>query len=115
MKQNNYAGAFFSRNGDPITLGEWVVEFQSKHRFYKRVEAAGYTSIAQWVGVDMPAREDLSKAKYSWSHWIPNDPPMLFSHVVYDADNEIVESKRFTTIEEAYAAHANLVSDLATA
>jgi hypothetical protein len=101
--------AFYDRNSRPCTLKEWSEEFSSPHMFNKDVRVKDYRVLTKWTGVDMPEYEWLQKNQFSSKNWKPNLKPSPFVSYVWNADGEIVESKRYQTIERAYKGHADLI------
>jgi len=100
---------FYDRNSKPCTLKEWSEEFSSPHAFCKDARVRDYRVLTKWTGVDMPEYEWLQKNQFSSKNWKPNDRPTPFVSYVWNADGEIVKSKRYRTIEQAYKGHADLV------
>lgn len=100
---------FYDRNSNPCTLKEWSNEMSSPHAFRKDVRVRDYRVLTKWTGVDMPEYEWLQKNQFSSKNWKPNSRPQPFVSYVWNADGEIVQSKRYQTIERAYKGHADLV------
>lgn len=99
----------FNTRGQPISLHEWVGIFQRSKGLTSFV--GGYIIMTRWIGVDLPDLDKVIKDRwYTEYKWEPNDPPLVFRSVVLDADDQVVESDRYTTKDEAAAGHDRLVA-----
>lgn len=109
MTSSKWDYCFYDRNSEPCTLKEWSAEMSSPHSFRKDVKVHDYRVLTRWTGVDMPEYEWLQKNQFTSKNWKPNSKPQPFVSYVWNADGEIVVSKRYQTIEHAYKGHADLV------
>jgi hypothetical protein len=109
---NEYDGHFFDRNGKRMTLKQWCVESNSKHAFQKEATVNGFRILTKWTGVDMPEYEWMVAHQFSLRRWNPEPyKPKVFVTYVWNEDLQIVHSKRYAKIEQAYKAHFELVEE----
>lgn len=109
---NQYDGCFFDRNSKRITLKQWCEEFSSKHAFRKDVKTNGFRILTKWTGVDMPEYSWLVDHQFSMKKWNPEPyKPKVFVSYVWNEDGQIVYSKRYAKIEQAYKAHFDLIEE----
>jgi hypothetical protein len=100
---------FFDKNGKLITASEWSKEFSNPHAFRKEVVMNGMTILTKWTGIDMPEYSWLQDHQFSMKSWRPSKKAYIFVSYVWDEDYNIVASKRYTKIEQAYKGHAELI------
>ena len=103
---------FFNRHGELITMKQWCEESSSTHAFRKETKVNGIKVLTKWTGVDMPEYTWLAERHFVMRDWKPSATPKIFVSYAFNEDNEIVKSRRYTTIESAYAGHADLVHEL---
>lgn len=109
---NEYDGHFFDRNGKRMTLKQWCDEIGSKHAFRKEANVNGFRILTKWTGVDMPEYEWLAAHQFSMKRWNPEPyKPKVFVTYVWNEDLQIVHSKRYAKIEQAYKAHFELIEE----
>lgn len=109
---NEYDYMFYDRNGNPITMKQWCIESSSRYAFRKETVVNGLTILTKWTGVDAPEYDWMAKNHFSMSKWKPSSKVFIFVSYVWDEDNEIVKSKRYETIEQAYEGHHELVAEV---
>ena len=100
---------FFDKNGEPITIEEWVTVFKWKDYFRTQDVVNGFTILTQWVGVDAPSPMERYKSTFSYPNWVPNDPPLPNQTIVWDADGEMVAVRQYPTSSSALIGHAALI------
>ena len=109
---NEYDGHFFDRNSKRITMKQWCVESSSKYAFSKDTTVNGFRILTKWTGVDMPEYEWLAAHQFSVKKWNPElYKPKVFVTYVWNEDLQIVHSKRYAKIEQAYEAHHKLIAE----
>jgi hypothetical protein len=111
-KPNPYDFLFYDRNGKAITMSQWCVESSSKYAFNKDVTVNGLRILTKWTGVDAPEYDWMVKNQFSISKWKPNFRPKVFVSYVWNEDSEIVTSRRYGTIEQAYEGHHKLIAQV---
>lgn len=111
-KGNPYDFLFWDRNGKAITMKQWCIESSSKYAFNKEKTVNGLRILTKWTGVDAPEYEWMVKNQFSISKWKPNFRPKVFVSYVWNEDSEIVTSKRYGTIEQAYEGHHKLIAQV---
>lgn len=109
--KNEHDGWFYDRNGKRITMERWCEESSSKYAFSKEANVNGFKILTKWTGVDMPEYEWMTKHQFSVRNWKPNHAPKVFVTYVWNEDLEIVHSKRYGKIEQAYEAHHKLIAE----
>ena len=99
---------FFGLDGNPITHKEWVYMFtRDPLRLSNKVE--GHTILTVWTGVDMPAPMDMFGNRYGWNKWEPSETPKVYRTLVFNPDNQLVDGASYSTEDEAYEGHTQLV------
>ena len=111
-KGNPYDFLFWDRNGKAITMKQWCIESSSKYAFSKEKTVNGLRILTKWTGVDAPEYEWMVKNQFSMTKWKPNFRPKVFVSYVWNEDSEIVTSKRYGTIEQAYEGHHKLIAQV---
>lgn len=108
---NPYDYYFYNKHGKPITLKEWCKESSDRFAFKKESVVNGLRVLTKWTGVDAPEYEWMVANKFSMKNWKPNNTPKIFVSYVWDEDYQLLKSKRYAKIEDAYAGHAELISE----
>jgi hypothetical protein len=111
-KANPYDFCFWDRDGKAITMKQWCIESSSKYAFAKEKHTNGLRILTKWTGVDMPEYDWMVKNSFSVAKWKPNFRPKVFVSYVWNEDEEIVISKRYGTIEQAYEGHHKLIAQI---
>lgn len=111
-KANPYDFCFWDRDGKAITMKQWCIESSSKYAFAKEKHTNGLRILTKWTGVDMPEYDWMVKNSFSVAKWKPNFRPKVFVSYVWNEDEEIVISKRYGTIEQAYEGHHKLITQI---
>jgi hypothetical protein len=110
--KNEYDGNFYDRNGKRITMEKWCEESNSKYVFRKEVTVNGHKILTKWTGVDQPEYQWLVDHQFIVRKWNPEPyKPKVFVTYVWNEDLEIVHSKRYAKIEQAYEAHHKLIAE----
>lgn len=109
---NPYDYNFFNRHGEAITLKQWCEESSSPHAFKKETTVNGIKVLTKWTGVDMPEYTWLAERHFVMRDWKPNSTPKVFVSYAFNEDNQLVKSRRYATIELAYAGHADMVHEM---
>jgi hypothetical protein len=104
-----YDYSFYNRNGKPCTYKEWTKEFTSTHVFYKEAYVNGLRVLTKWTGVDMPEYSWMQQHQFSIKSWKPSSKAFIFVTYVWNEDKQIIASKRYQKIEQAYKGHAQMI------
>lgn len=105
---------FFDIFGDPIPLSEWVYMFKRDPLTIKTA-VNGYSVLTTWHGVDMQDPMSILGNRYGYRKWEPNETPMIYRSLVFNADMQVVDASQYATEDEAKDGHVSLVKQYAAA
>ena len=69
----------------------------------------GMRILTKWTGIDMPEYSWMQVHQFSIKSWKPGHRPYPFVTYVWNEDQQIVASKRYAKIEQAYKGHADMI------
>lgn len=87
---------FYDRQGNPISLGLWMLHFHDKdYQIVEQTKIGDVMVSTVWLGSD-----------YSFGH----GPIVIFETMIFGPDDEYEEMYRYSTEEEALENHRKLVA-----
>lgn len=102
-------GVFYDKNGNLINAEEWVTLFRWKDYLRMLDQHANGFVLTKWTGIDMPPYEMRTKPGFAYKSWVPNDPPLVNTSLVFDLDGKVLEERQYSDAAKAEAGHRELV------
>ena len=98
----------FDYLGQPVSIREHAR--LSTTAWSIRDEVDGVEVLTSWTGVDSPEPMEVVSRSFSYNMWEPNNPPLIYKSLVFDADYRLIDSSRYATQSEAAQGHQELIN-----